>query len=296
LAALCSKPLFKKCCIIGLGLMGGSLGMALGKYNVVEERWGHDINALSMAAARERGAVDKTGDLATALNNAELVILSMPVGQIVKMLTEISSFLKKGALVTDLGSTKLRIVETMENVLPPGVTGVGGHPMAGSEQAGIASADPSLLENAIYLLTPTWHTSSRKLKKLKDMIIAIGARPLILEPEEHDRFTALVSHFPQMLAVALVNTLRNSGQDQDLLLTLASKGYKDTTRIAMGEPSMWYDIFISNKKSLRDALEIFLEELHSLHDYLENEDEKKAKEKLIQAGFARRFLQQERIR
>ncbi|MDO9534477.1 MAG: prephenate dehydrogenase/arogenate dehydrogenase family protein [Bacillota bacterium] len=291
MAVPCSKPLFKKCCIIGLGLMGGSLGMALGKYNVVEERWGHDINALSMAEARERGAVDKTGDLSSSLDDAELVILSMPVGQIVEMLSEISSFLKKGALVTDLGSTKLRIVETMENVLPPGVTGIGGHPMAGSEQAGIAVADPSMLENAIYILTPTWHTSGRKLRKLQDMIHAVGARPLILEPEEHDRFAALISHFPQMVAVALVNTLRNSGQDQDLLLTLAGNGFKDTTRIAMSEPSMWYDIFTTNKKYLRDSLEIFLEELHSLHGYLEKEDEKEAKETLTKAGFVRRSLQ-----
>lgn len=290
MAVPCNKPLFKKGCIIGLGLMGGSLGMALGKYNVVEERWGHDINSTAMAAARERGAVDKTGDLAAALDDAELVILAMPVGQIVKMLSEISSFLKKGALVTDVGSTKLRIVETMENVLPLGVTGVGGHPMAGSEKAGIAAADSTLLENAIYLLTPTRHTVERELKKLQDMIHAVKARPLILEPEEHDRFTALVSHLPQMVAVALVNTLQKSGQDQDLLLTLAGKGFKDTTRIAMSEPSVWYDIFTTNKKFLRDSLEIFMEELHSLQGYLENEDEKEAKDTLIKAGLVRRSL------
>lgn len=291
MAVPCSKPLFKKCSIIGLGLLGGSLGMALGKYNVVEERWGHDLNLLSMAEARERGAVDKTGELSRALKDAELVILSMPVGQIIKMLGEISPSLQKGALVTDVGSTKLRIVETMENVLPPGVTGVGGHPMAGSEQAGIAAADPSLLENALYLLTPTRHTSGRELKKLQETIRAVGARPLILKPEEHDRFAALVSHLPQMVAVALVNTLRNCGQEQEQLLTFAGKGFKDTTRIAMSEPSMWYDIFTTNKNFLRDSLQIFLEELHLLHGYLEKENEKEAKETLTKAGFLRRSLQ-----
>lgn len=285
------KPLFKKCCIIGLGLIGGSVGMALGKYKVVEERWGHDVNARAMVEARERGAVDKTADLSQALEDAELVILSMPVSQIVKMLGEISSSLQKGALVTDVGSTKQKIVETMEIVLPPGVTGVGGHPMAGSEQAGVTAANPFLLENAVYLLTPTRHTSNTKLEKLQDTIRAIRAHPFIMEPEEHDRLIALVSHLPQMVAVALVNTLRNCGQEHELLFTLAGKGFRDTTRIAMGEPSMWYDIFATNKIFLRDSLKIFLEELNLLHGYLEKGDEKETIKTLTKAGFVRRSLQ-----
>jgi prephenate dehydrogenase len=264
--------------------------MALGKYKVVEERWGYDVSPRAMVEARERGAVDETAVLSQALQDAELVILSMPVGQILKVLEEISPFLQKGALVTDVGSTKKQIVKAMESLLFPGVTGIGGHPIAGSEQAGIAAADPLLLENAIYLLTPTRQTPKPALEKMEKVIRAIRACPLMLGPEEHDRLVALVSHLPQLVAVALVNALRSCGHERELLLTLAGRGFKDTTRIAMGEPSMWYDIFTTNKVFLKDSLKIFLEELHLLAGYLEQENEGEAVRILENAGFLRRAL------
>ena len=135
--------------------------------------------------------------------------------------------------------------------MPPGVTGIAGHPMAGSEQAGIAAAIPLLFENAAYLLTPAQHTPEDVLRKLRETIFSIKARPVILEAEEHDRLVALSSHLPQMVAVALVNTLKNCGREQqELLFNIAGKGCKDATRIAMGEPGMWYDIFTTNKNFL----------------------------------------------
>lgn len=284
------KALFTKCCIIGLGLMGGSMGMALGKYKVVEERWGYDIDTQAMAEAREKGAVEQTGALSQALQDAELVILSMPVRQIMKTLEEISFYLPKCAVVTDVGSTKQKIVEVMERVLPPGVTGIGGHPMAGSEQAGITAANPFLLENATYLLTPTRQTPKAALEKLQQTIQAIRARPVVLEPEEHDRLVALVSHLPQMVAVTLVNTLKNCDQEQELLFTLAGTGFRDTTRIAMGDPAMWYDIYTTNKKFLRESLKLFIEELTLLHGYLEKGDEKEVKKILADARLSRSSL------
>ena len=256
------KPLYAKCCILGLGLMGGSMGIALGSNNVVGERWGYDVDALAMEKAVERGAVDNAADLNApglrqALQDAELIILSAPVRQSLKILEEIAPLLQKGALVTDVGSTKKKIVRAMEDLLPPGVTGIGGHPMSGSEKSGIAAADAALLKNAAYLLTPARNTPPKKLEKLQTAIRAIGAIPFILDPEEHDKLAALISHLPHLVAVTLVNTLKNSGYEQNLLHAFAGNGFKDTTRIAMGEPSVWYDIFSTNKSNLNDALNSF---------------------------------------
>ncbi|MEW5921430.1 MAG: prephenate dehydrogenase/arogenate dehydrogenase family protein [Bacillota bacterium] len=270
--------------------------MALGKHNVVEERWGYDVNAWALQEARARGAVDKIAKLPLALQDAELVILSMPVKQILKLLKEISPFLQKGILVTDVGSTKKMIVEAMENVLPPGVTGIGGHPMAGSEKAGITAADPLLLQGAAYLLTPTKKTPRAALQKIEKTILAIGAHPLILSPEEHDRLTALISHLPQFVSAALVNTLRNYANDHKLLQTIAGRGFKDTTRIAMGNAEMWYDIFTTNKVYLMDSLKNFLEELHALVDCLEKGKGEETVELLKTAGLLRSSFCKEQIR
>lgn len=290
LAGPCKEPLFKKCCILGLGLMGGSLGLALGEHKVVRERWGYDLDAAAMLQAKKRGAVDRTAELPRALADAELVILAMPVRQILLMLGRIASCLPKGAIVTDMGSTKEKVVQTMEAVLPAGVTGIGGHPMAGSEKAGIAAADPLLLKNAVYILTPARQTKAAALKKMRQTVRAIGARPLVMEAAQHDRMAAMVSHLPQLLAVALVNSLGDSGQTQKRLLRLAGNGFRDTTRIAMGEPGMWYDIFQTNRLFIKESLQIFMKELDLLYNCLEREDEKELKARLSRAGSTRRLL------
>lgn len=273
--------------------MGGSMGIALGNNNVVGERWGYDVDALAMEKAVERGAVDNAADLNAhglqqALQDAELVILSVPVRQSLKILEEIAPLLQKGALVTDVGSTKKKIVRAMEDILPPGVTGIGGHPMSGSEKSGIAAADAALLKNTAYLLTPARSTSPAELEKLQTAIRAIGALPFILDPEEHDKLAALISHLPHLVAVTLVNTLKNSGYEQKLLHTLTGNGFKDTTRIAIGEPSVWYDIFSTNKNHLSDALNIFLRELNKLSSNLEKGNEKEVVRSLAEGRLWRR--------
>jgi prephenate dehydrogenase len=269
------------------------MGLALGKYKVVEERWGYDVDTLAMEKAVERGAVDNAADLNTpglqqALRDAELVILSAPVRQSLKILEEVAPLLRKGALVTDVGSTKKNIVRAMENILPPGVTGIGGHPMSGSEKSGIAAADAALLKNSAYLLTPARGTSREALDKLQEAIRIIGALPYVLEPEEHDQLAALSSHLPHLVAVTLVNTFKNSGYEQKLLHTFAGNGFKDTTRIAMGEPSMWSDIFSTNKHNLGDALNLFLEEFNILCKHIQKENEKEVVKKLSEGRLWRR--------
>jgi prephenate dehydrogenase len=275
LGAAC-KPLFKKSCIIGLGLLGGSLGMALGKFGVVKERWGTDLSTAVMEEARERKAVDRIAGLEKALQGADLVVLCVPVLETSRMLKKIAPLLEKGALVTDLGSSKKEISSGMEKYLPPGTLAVGGHPMAGSEKAGVAAADPFLFENAAYLITPTRNTPPEAVEILKKMIIAIKAHPYIMDPGEHDRLVALISHLPHLVAVALMSTVTNIKDKQELLAILAGNGLKDTTRIAMGSPAIWYDIFVSNKKYLKQSLKVFQDQLSLLMNYLDNEDKEEA--------------------
>ncbi|MGI5875262.1 MAG: prephenate dehydrogenase [Dethiobacteria bacterium] len=284
------RPLFKKSCIIGLGLLGGSLGMALGRYGIVEERWGNDLSMEVMEEAKEKKAVDHTAGLKEALHGADLVVLSIPVLETSRMLKKIAPLLERGALVTDLGSSKKEITSSMEKYLPPGTMAVGGHPMAGSEQTGIAAADPFLFENAIYLLTPTPGTPPEAVERLKKMIIGIKAHPLTMDPDEHDRLVALISHLPHFIATALVNTVTNFGDKEGLLAMLAGNGFKDTTRIAMGNPDVWYDIFVSNKKYLRQSLDAFRENLSCFMDCLERGNKKEAYRIMQEARSYRRSL------
>ena len=285
-----SKPLFNKCCILGMGLMGGSMGIALGKYGLVRNRWGYDINAKAAKLAVKREAIDYCGDLYHCLTGSELVILALPVRAIIKFLQTIGPQLQPGTLVTDLGSTKKEIVQTMNQCLPAKVWGIGGHPIAGSEKSGIAFADSKLLENAVYILTPGKMTPHRLVLKLVKMIRTIHARPLIMGANKHDHFTALLSHLPHLIATALSGMLHHYGENDDLFRNLAGSGFKDTTRIAMGDDSIWYDIFLSNKIHLRKFLNKFKNELDLLYNYLEQEDEGESKRRLRQAAVLRKQL------
>lgn len=271
--------------------MGGSLGITLGKNNVVGERCGYDLNEQTGKIALGKGAIDRwCNELPHCLAAAELVVLALPVRSIVSNLQTIAPYLRPGTIVTDMGSTKAEIVKAMEEYLPDQVWGVGGHPMAGSEQSGINAADGLMLEDAVYILTPGKKTPKAAVSKLEKMIRAIRARPLLLEPFEHDRLTALTSHLPHLVAVALSSMLSRHHKDKELLIKMAGKGFKDTTRIAMGDEKLWYDTFASNKYFLKKSLKTFLDELNVLYNDLESEDEKESKRKLQSAAAWRKNL------
>ena len=271
--------------------MGASVGLALKKYKVVQECWGYDVDPLVMAEARARDVVDQTAGLEEALRGAGLVILAAPAWEIIRTLQEKSSFISRGALVTDVGSTKKEIVAALEKFLPPGVTGIGGHPMAGSEKSGIAAADPSILEKAAYLLTPTQQTPLPALEKLKKTVRAMGAIPFIMDPEVHDEFVAVVSHLPYLVTVALVQTLQSSSFPPELLIHLTGNGFKDTTRIALGEAAMWRDIFRTNKYFIGDALEKFQRKLCQLKESMAEENQALVSGALKDAALFRRSLE-----
>ncbi len=275
--------IFRKTALIGTGLIGGSIGIALRERRLVEEIAGYDRDPETCARAVKRGAIDKAAaSPAEAVRGAELVILAVPVLSTLELLREILPALDQGALVTDVGSTKAWIMEAVEAILPEGVTFIGGHPMAGSEESGIGGSDSALLENAIYVLTPGPHASGEATGKLSNLVEGTGAQPLILDPLAHDRIVASVSHLPHLAAAALVRSV--AGTDNlELVRTLAAGGFRDSTRIALGSPDVWRDICISNRWALLAALKRYRESLNLLEKYLSVPDPDAVEEFLRQA-------------
>ncbi|KKM08816.1 prephenate dehydrogenase [Clostridiales bacterium PH28_bin88] len=263
----------RKVTIIGLGLIGGSLGMAWTQGGAVQEVNGVDMDPEALQMGLETRAIHRgTTDLAEGVKDADIVVLATPVGQVPEMARRISPYLKPGCVVTDVGSTKRGIVDQLEASLPPGVHYVGGHPMAGSEQAGIRAADRYLFENAVYLLTPTTRTSAAALEQVTKLVGATGARVITIDPDEHDLIVAAVSHLPHLLAVALVGTVDRVALAHPEALMLAAGGFRDTTRVAGGNPVMWRDICLANREKLLQMLGYFRRVLDEMETSIEAGD------------------------
>lgn len=259
--------------VVGVGLIGGSLGLALKRLNV-----GIHITGVSradtLATAQDLGAVDDGvayEKLSDAVSQADLVVLCTPIARIQELLPGVIANAKEGCLITDVGSTKSAIVALAEQHATEGVLFIGGHPMAGSEKSGVTAADPFLFQNAIYALTPGPGTAEAEAERLADLVRCIGGRPLILEPAQHDRIAAAVSHLPQLMATSLVNTIGRLQPDSDLALRMAAGGFRDLTRIASSPYSMWRDICRTNEVPIRDLIDIYVDSLKGLADTL-NDD------------------------
>ncbi len=261
---------FDRIAIVGLGLIGGSLAAAFKRKNVAARLLGVD-QAEVLTQASERGLIDDgfaPEARAAALAEADLVILATPIRTILDLLREIGPELKPGALVTDVGSTKARVVATAREHLPPGVYFLGGHPMTGSEKSGVAHADPLLFENAAYVLTHEERVPEPRVQDLVELLQTVGARVLFLSPEAHDRIAAAVSHVPQILAVALMQFAAERNQREPHTLELAAGGFRDMTRIAASPYAVWADILATNRETILAALGDFQRQLQELHERL----------------------------
>ncbi len=260
----------KKIAIIGLGVIGASLGMALvetGNYHVV----GVDRDPLTLQIAEETKALTEgTRDCCEGVRGAHVVFLAVPIGEIFKVAEKIKDFVAPSTVITDVGSTKGLIVAKLEEIFSSRF--VGGHPMAGSEYAGIRGADRYLFENALYVVTPTPRTDSRALAELEEIVDEIGARSFYLSPQEHDYIVATVSHLPHLLAVSLMNYAGKLASNRPETLLLAAGGFRDVTRIAAGHPSIWRDIYASNREYIINTCRQFREILRKMEDCLEQED------------------------
>jgi prephenate dehydrogenase len=265
-AAAGNAPLVNRVVILGLGLMGGSLGLAVRQRGLACTVAGYDLTAGVAELARQRGAVDVAcASVAEAVAGSQLVVLATPLLAMRDLLAEIAPHLSASAVVTDLGSAKASVVSWAESLLPRPGQFVGGHPMAGSEQVGIEAATANLYTGCTWCLTPTVRTEPTALALVTQLVEALGARPHRLPPEQHDQAVALVSHLPLLAAGALSLTVAQSAEVTEAY-ALAAGGFRDTTRVASGSPRMARDICLANSEPVGAALEDYIATLQRLQE------------------------------
>jgi prephenate dehydrogenase len=281
------EPDFKVVAIVGLGLMGGSIALALREQRPDAVVIGIDRDATARAQAARHG-IDARADLG-AVELADVIVLATPVRSILEQLPAVGERAKEGALILDLGSTKRAIVRQMES-LPARVHPIGGHPMCGKELAGFQAADAGLYRNALFVLTPLARTTQQTVDRAKAFVSTLGARPMLLDADRHDRAVAAVSHLPFALAATLVNlTTQMSGSDS-AVLALAASGFRDTSRLAASDTRMMVDTLLTNRDNVADMLRAFSRELESFADSVAAGDELAIERVLDRAGKRRREM------
>jgi len=251
--------LFNKITIIGVGLIGGSIGLAVKKHKLAKVVCGVGRRKSSLKNAKRLGAVDiATLDLALGVKDADLIIIATPISLIPQYALKIavlSDWAKKETIITDAGSTKEFVVSKLENILPETAHFVGSHPFAGSEKTGVSNASAKFLKGALVFVTPSNKTNRLALSKVKKFWQAIGAKVVVMPAKRHDELVGRISHMPHVLSAALANSV--NAKDA----AFASAGFRDTTRIAKGDPVMWRDICLSNPDNILDAINVFKKDL-----------------------------------
>jgi prephenate dehydrogenase len=271
--------------IVGIGLMGGSLAGALKKQGVCREVRGVARREETIQEALRRGFINEgTCDLAKGVEQADLIVLATPVRTILELIPQVGSLALAGCLLMDLGSTKARIVEAME-ALPPHLQAIGSHPMCGKEASGVVAAEADLYEGATFVLTPLRRTSSEALMLAQELVEAVGARPLLMDAERHDRLVAAVSHLPYLLSVGLVATAEEVAAEDELVWELAASGFRDASRLAASDVTMMLDILLTNCQAVGGALSRFANQLNAIAHLLETDDVQTLKAKLQTSKF-----------
>lgn len=264
--------------IVGLGLIGASLGMALRSADPKEsplgalEVTGWDRDPRVVKEARGRLAIDREArSLAEAVRDAQIVIVATPVQAVHDLFTQLAPLLPAGVIVTDVASTKAEVARWAATLLPATVAYVGGHPMAGKERAGVTAADPALFRDAIYCLTAASGTAQQAVEVVEAVVHTIGAKPYYIDPEEHDAYVAAISHLPMLLSVGLVEITTSSPAWKELA-PLAATGFRDVSRLASGDPEMHRDILLTNRHGLSRWVNAMIAFLVDVRDQTEAGD------------------------
>ncbi|MDD5141161.1 MAG: prephenate dehydrogenase/arogenate dehydrogenase family protein [Verrucomicrobiales bacterium] len=264
---------FRKITIIGVGLLGGSIGLAVRRHRLGGEIAGFVRRAASLKDCEKAGAVDyAVTDLFAAVSNADLVILCTPLAQMRSLAEQILPALKRGAIVTDVGSVKAGVVRELESIIAKADAHfVGSHPMAGGEKTGVLAARADLFENAVCIVTPTKKSNATAVRKLETFWKSLGSRTLRLTAGEHDLLVSRSSHLPHVVAAALANLVLNPARPKTQA-ALCATGFRDTTRIASGSAEMWRDIALANRKNLSQSVDAFVAELKKFQSALKRGD------------------------
>jgi len=281
-------PVFRNGTIVGVGLLGGSLGLALKKRRLARTVTGFARRAATVAEARKLAALDECLlDVRAAVKHADLIVLCTPLAQMKLLVKQMLPALKRGVIVTDVGSVKASVVRELESLVSKaGGHFVGSHPMAGSEKAGVAWARADLYEGAVCVVTPTRRTNKSALRKVEQLWKSVGGHVLRLTPEKHDALVSWSSHLPHIVAATLASVVLEPKRPKAQAI-LCANGFRDTTRIASGSPEIWRDIAVANRKQLRAALNEFVRELGRVQKILRNGDAVEIS-KLFETAKARR--------
>lgn len=270
--------------VIGTGLIGGSFALAAKKAGAV----GHVIGVARSEATRQRaleiGAADEvTADPAEAAAQADLVYVAVPVGAMQSIFSRISTTAAPGTMITDTGSTKAQVVAAARELLPDHVTFIGGHPLAGSEKAGIQAARADLFVGCKYFLVPDEENNRDELARLMELIQALGAEPVLTDAERHDRLVAATSHLPHLLSAVLSTTVGTMVGGEPDAADFVGSGFRDATRLAAGSPQLWRDIFLTNDENLARTIAAFVRQLQQFAWALRSKNDDQLEELLDEA-------------
>ena len=271
---------FERMAVLGMGLLGGSVSLAARSRGTVARVAAASRTRSRLEMAKQRGIVDEVGSVAEAVRGADLVVLGSPVEAMPKLVQEAAPHLRDGALVTDVGSVKACLAETLPGLLPAGVSYIGSHPMAGSHQQGALHAREDLFAGAVCVVTPTPGAPCERLPDLEGFWSDLGAVVLRRSPAVHDAEVAWISHVPHVLAFAFSEVL---GQAPDGAASVVGNGFRDFTRIANSDAGLWSGILTANRKNLKAPLESFRAALDELAETIERGDDKALQELIDRA-------------
>ena len=270
--------LFKTIGVIGVGLLGGSIAAAARQRNLAETILGAGRNPSRMRAAQQSGLLDRgTTNIAETAAQSDLVIVCTPVNHIVQFIQTVAQNCRPGTIITDVGSTKQQICDQLKGTLPIEVTFVASHPLAGSEKSGFEFSDQNLFQDRPCVITPENSVSAEAVSKVRQFWEALGMHVLQTTPEKHDLILAETSHLPHVVASALAATLAAENT------RYTSTGFRDTTRIAGGDPTLWIDILFSNRDAIVKSLDKYTQSLQQFRDAIQNHDEKRLRQ-LLEEG------------
>jgi prephenate dehydrogenase len=272
--------LFKKVAIVGTGLIGGSIGLAIKKKKLADQVVGFSRHRKNILLAKQKGIIDFGSNSIGIVKGADLVILATPVDTIIKFAPKISKIAGRDCIVTDVGSTKVEIVQTLEKFFPKYL---GSHPLAGSEKRGALNAHANLFKDTLCILTPTKKTIAKVSVKLSWLWKLLGARVIFMPTETHDRVLSFVSHLPHAVAFSLIKSI--PGQ----YLKFSPASLKDTTRIAASDSELWADIFLSNRKNMLKTITLLENNLSRLK-YAINKKEKRLLVKMLKEAQVKRKI------
>lgn len=264
------QPRFNRIAVLGVGLLGGSFALALRKRGLCRTITGYSRSAETLRKAVEMGIIDAAAaDPASACREADLVLVAVPVGSFLDLIEKARPGLRKGAVVTDVGSVKGRLVFDMEAAMPEGVHFVGSHPITGSDRSGVEHADAGLFDGARCIVTPTEGTDPAALDAVSALWKALGSDVVFLDPDVHDRIYAAVSHLPHLVAYAVMSAV---AEIDPASLGYAGNGFRDLTRIAASSPELWADISLMNRENLLAHLGTFEKNIAAVRALLERTD------------------------